>query len=157
MPPPHEQDAESLVVTASLTTDVARAAHGMRASIELIDEILRLEHEDWETTLSVGDVEYHTTRDGPYPNNQMRVSARPSAEVAALNYTDHDDPQMPMANSYNPAHPPSGLYLIFNGETGAVFPLSAVIPMADARSALVEWLRTRRRPTCVKWQRYDSY
>jgi Immunity protein Imm1 len=116
-----------------------------------------MDHVDWETTLSVGDVEFHSTKQGPYPNHQLRISVRPSAGVAALNYTDHDDPRMSIANSYNPKRPLPYVDLIFSGATGAVFPRTAVIPIADARQALTEWLNTRQRPTCIEWRPYDEY
>jgi hypothetical protein len=109
------------------------------------------------TSLSVGDVEFHSTKQGPYPNHQLRISVRPSAGVAALNYTDHDDPQMSIANSYNPKRPLPDVDLIFSGATGSVFPRTAVIPIADARNALTEWLETRKRPTCIEWHPYDEY
>src|SRR3954465_11488898 len=111
-----------MIVTASLTSGNARAVHGMRAATELISEIITLDHTDWETTLSVGDVEYRTTRDGPYPNHQMRISVRPTTGLSALNYTDHDDIAMPMANSYNPNPSLPAVDLVFNGATGTVFP-----------------------------------
>lgn len=148
---------ERLVVTASLTTGVARVAHGLNDATSLIDEILTLDHADWETTLLVGDAEFHQTANGPYPDHQMRVSARPSAGYAALNHADNNDPDMFIANSYNPRRPLPELNLIFNGTTGAVFPRAAAIPVAEARRALNEWLRTRKRPTCVEWRPYDSY
>jgi hypothetical protein len=154
---PHREQPERLVLTASLTTDVARVAYGMRDAAALIDEILTLDHADWETTLMVGDVEFYQTRDGPFPDHQMRVSVRPSAGYAALNYTDNNDPTMSMANSYNPMRPLPGIFLTFNGDTGAVFPQAAAIPIDDARNALHEWLRTRRRPTCIEWRPYDTY
>jgi hypothetical protein len=153
----HPEQPERLVLTASLTTGVARVAHGMREAAVLIEEILTLDHTDWETTLMVGDVEFHQTTDGPYPNHQMRVSVRPSAGYAALNYTDNDDLKMSIANSYNPRRPLAGIYLIFNGDTGSVFPQAAVIPIAHARNALNEWVRTRQRPTCIEWRPYDQY
>ena len=146
-----------LIVTASLTTEVARVAHGMRAAVRLIDEILTLDHLDWETTLSVGDVEFRRTKQGPFPNHQLRLSVRPAAGVAALNYTDHDDPDMTIANSYTSKRPLPEVDLIFNGATGAVFPRTAVIPINEARDALREWLRTRKRPTCIEWRPYDEY
>lgn len=146
-----------MIVTASLTTDVARVTHGMPAAVRLIDEILTLDHVEWETTLYVGDVEFHSTKHGPYPNHQLRVSVRPSAGLAALNYTDHDDPEMPIANSFNPKRPLPDVDLIFNGTTGSVFPRTAAIPIAAAREALIEWLETRTRPTCIEWRPYDSY
>jgi Immunity protein Imm1 len=152
----HEQP-ERLTLTASLTTGVGRVTHGMQESVRLVDEILTLDHVDWETTLSVGDVEFHSTPEGPYPNHQLRISVRPSAGCAALNYTDHDDPQMTIANSYNPTPPAPEVDLIFSGATGSVFPRTAVIPIADARDALTEWLETRKRPTCIEWQPYDEY
>jgi hypothetical protein len=154
---PHPEQPERLVLTASLTTGVARVAHGMRDAAALVDEILTLDHTDWETTLLVGDVEFHQTAEGPYPDHQMRVSVRPSAGYAALNYTDNNDPTMSIANSYNPRRPLPSIYLIFNGDTGAVFPPAAAIPIADARDALHEWLRTRRRPTGIEWRPYDAY
>lgn len=154
---PQTEQPERLVLTASLTTGVACVAHGMREAVALIDEILTLDHTDWETILLVGDVEFHQTAEGPYPDHQMRVSVRPSAGYAALNYTDNNDPTMSIANSYNPRRPLSGIYLIFNGETGTVFPQTATIPIADARNALHEWLRTRQRPTCIEWRPYDQY
>ena len=147
-----------MIVTASLTTDVARVTRGMSASVRLIDELLTMDHVKWETTLYLGDVEFHQTKnEGPFPNHQLRVSVRPSAGLAALNYMDHDDPQIPIANSYNPKRPLPDVDLIFNGSTGAVFPRTALIPIADARKALIEWLQTRKRPICIEWRPYDSY
>jgi hypothetical protein len=153
----HREQPERLVLTASLTTEVARVAHGMQEATGLIEEILKIEHRDWETMLMVGDVEFHQTREGPYPDHQMRVSARPSAGYAALNYTDNNDPDMIIANSYNSRRPLPEIYLIFNGETGSVFPRTAAIPITDARNALREWLHTRRRPTCIEWRPYDAF
>ena len=147
---------ESMIVTASLTTGIARVTHGMPESVRLVDEILKMDHVEWETTLSVGDVEFHRAKDGPFPNHQLRISVRPSAGLAALNYMDHDDLLMPIANSYNPKRPLPDVDLIFNGTTGSVFPRTAVIPTADARDALIEWLKTRKRPICVEWRPYDS-
>lgn len=149
--------SQRLILTASLTTGVARIAHGIRESADLIDAILQLDHTDWETTLSAGDVEFHQTKEGPLPDHQMRVSVQPSSGYAALSYTDNDDPEMPIANSYNPRRPLPKINLIFNGSTNSVFPRSAAIPIADARRALHEWLRTRRRPTCIEWRPYDTY
>lgn len=146
-----------LTLTASLTTGVARVTHGMQASTRLIDAILTTNHVDWETTLSVGETEFHRTQDGPFPNHQLRISVRPSAGFAALNYMDHDDPEMPISNSFNPKRPLPEVDLIFNGTTGSVFPRTAAIPISDARKALTEWLETRRRPTCIEWRPYDSY
>lgn len=148
---------EHVVLTASLTTGVARVAHGMQPSVRLIDEILRIDHPDWETILMVGDVEFRSTKDGPFPNHQLRLSVRPASGLAAINYMDHDDPQMPIANSYNPRRPLPDVDHVFNGETGSVFPRSAAIPIADARKALIEWLQTRTRPTCIEWRPYDAY
>jgi hypothetical protein len=147
-----------MIVTASLTTDVARVTRGMTASVHLIDELLTMDHVEWESTLYVGDVEFHQTKvEGPFPNHQLRISVRPSAGLAALNYMDHDDPHMPIANSFNPKRPLPDVDLIFNGTTGAVFPRTALIPIADARKALIEWLQTRKRPTCIEWRPYDAY
>jgi hypothetical protein len=151
------EEPERLTLTASLTIDVARVAHGMQASVRLIDEILTMDHVDWETTLYVGDFEYHSTKDGPFPNHQLRISVRPSAGFAALNYMDHDDPEMSIANSYNPKRPLPEVDLIFNGATGSVFPRTAAIPITKARDALYEWLKTRKRPTCIEWRPYDEY
>jgi len=147
-----------MIVTASLTTGVARIAHGMAEAVRLIDEILKMDHVEWETTLFIGDVEFHRTKNGPFPNHQLRISVRPSAELAAINYMDHDDPLTPIANSFNPQRPLPDVDLIFNGTTGAVFPRTAAIPVAAAREALIEWLETRTRPTAaVQWRPYDSY
>jgi hypothetical protein len=146
-----------VILTASLTTGVARVTHGTPESVRLVDEILMTDHTEWETTLFVGDVEFHRTKDGPFPNHQLRISARPTTGFAALNYMDHDDPQMPIANSYNPRRPLPGVDLIFNGTTGSVFPRAAAIPIADARKALIEWLETWKRPTCIEWRPYDAY
>ncbi|MQA10222.1 MAG: hypothetical protein GEU98_17045 [Pseudonocardiaceae bacterium] len=146
-----------MIVTASLTTGVARVTHGMLTSTRLIDEILRTDHKGWETTLSVGDVEFHHTKDGPFPNHQLRISVRPSAGLAALNYIDHDEPQMTIANSYNPRRPLPDVDLIFNGTTGSVFPRTAAIPITEARKALIELLETWKRPTCIEWMPYDAY
>jgi hypothetical protein len=147
----------TVIVTASLTTDIARVAHGMAESAQLVDEILGLDHVEWETTLFVGDVEYHATKNGPFPNHQLRISVRPAAGYAALNYIDHDDPLMPIANSFNPRRPLPDMRLIFNGSTGSVFPRTAAISVPDARGALAEWLDTRKRPTCIEWRPFDAY
>lgn len=146
-----------MIVTASLTTGVARITHGLAESVRLIDEILRTDHREWETTLYVGDVEFRRTKEGPFPNHQLRISVRPSAGLAALNYMDHDDPNMPIANSFNPKRPLPDVDLVFNGTTGSVFPRAAAIPVSDARKALIEWLETRKRPTCIEWRPYDAY
>lgn len=149
---------EAMIVTALLSSGVARVTHGMAESVALVDEILSMEHVDSETTLSVGEVEFHRSKQGPFPNHQMRVSARPSIGLAALNYTDHDDAEMLIANSFNSQRPlPRAKHLIFNGEVGSVFPRSAAISIDDARRALIEWLKTRKRPTNVQWRPYDQY
>jgi Immunity protein Imm1 len=70
---------------------------------------------------------------------------------------DHDDPLMPIANSFNPKRPLPDVDLIFNGTTGSVFPRTAAIPVAAARKALIEWLETGKRPTSIQWRPYDSY
>ncbi|UJW35667.1 hypothetical protein L3Q67_18860 [Saccharothrix sp. AJ9571] len=146
-----------MLLTASLTTGVVRVTSGKLASVRLIDEIITLDHVDWETILTVGDVEFHCSKDGPFPDHQLRISVRPSTGFAALNYMDHDDPEMAIANSFNPKRPLPEVDLIFNGTTGAVFPRTAVIPIVDARKAIVEWLETRKRPTCIEWRPYDTY
>ncbi|TCO64994.1 Imm1 family immunity protein [Actinocrispum wychmicini] len=146
-----------MILTASLSTGVARVTNGMHESVRMIDEILIIEHAEWETTLSVGDTEFRRTKDGPYPNHQLRISVSPSTGLAALNYMDHDDPHMPIANSYNPNRPLPAVDLVFNGSTGAVFPRTAAIPIPAARTALLEWLETRKRPTCIEWRPYDKY
>lgn len=160
MPTPQSAGGRLPVVTASLTTEVVRVTHGIREGLSLINKILTLDHSKWETTLLIGDVEHHTSRKtGPYPNQQMRISARPSTGYAALNYmnSSENDPDMQIVNSYNSRQPWPPIDLIFNGTTGAVFPRSAVIPIQDAREALAEWLETRNRPTCIEWQSIDSY
>jgi hypothetical protein len=154
---PHNPQPDRLILTASLTTGVARVAHGMHEAAILVDQVLKLNHKDWETILLVGDVEFHQSPDGPYPNHQMRVSVQPSTGYAALNYTDNDDPDMAIANSYNPSRPLPHIDLIFNGSTASVFPRTAAIPIPDARKALHEWLRTRERPTCIEWRPYDTF
>jgi hypothetical protein len=62
----------NMFLTASLTAGVARVTHEMLASTRLVDEILTTDHAGWETTLPVGDVEFHRTKDGPFPNHQLR-------------------------------------------------------------------------------------
>ncbi|WP_370942552.1 Imm1 family immunity protein [Amycolatopsis sp. cg5] len=144
-------------MTASLTNEVACVARSMRESLELIDDTLKLEHLDWESVLYVGDTEYYQTKSGPVPNHQMRVSVRPSSGYGALNYMDHSDSGTPIMNSYNPKRPLPSIDLVFNGSTGAVFPQTAILPIADIRRALVEWIETRSRPTCIKWLPYDMH
>jgi hypothetical protein len=146
-----------MILTASLTTGVARVTAGMLASVRLIDEIMTLDHIDWETTLTVGDAEFHRSKEGPFPNHQLRISVQPSTGYAALNYMDHDDAEMPIANSFNRKRPLPAVNLIFNGTTGAVFPRTAAIAITDAREAVIEWLETRKRPTCIEWRPYDTY
>jgi hypothetical protein len=70
---------------------------------------------------------------------------------------DHDDPEMPIANSFNPKRPLADVNLVFNGSTGSVFPRTAAIPVGDARRALIEWLETWKRPKCIEWRPYDAY
>lgn len=146
-----------MIVTATLTTQVGRVACGLIECTQLIEQILHTEHTDWETLLAIGDMEFYSNPKGPYPNHQLRISVAPKIGVAALNYTDHDDPTLTIANSYNADDPAIPVDLIFNGDTGAVFPRSAVIPIDHARAALLEWLKTRKRPTCIEWKRYDEY
>jgi hypothetical protein len=110
-----------MIVTASLTTGVARVADGMPAAIRLVDLVFRTHHFEWETTMYVGDVEFHRSRDGPYPSHQLRISVQPATGYAALNYIDHDDLHMTIANSFNPQQPPPEVRLIFNGLTDQFF------------------------------------
>lgn len=144
-----------MIVTASLTTGIACVAVGSVEALRLMEGVLRTDHRDWETTLYVGDVEFHQSKDGPFPNHQVRISVRPSMRCAALSYIDHDDKLMSVALSFNPK--PLGVdpHLVFNGATGAVFPRSAAIPVDDARNALTEWLATRCRPTSIRWAPFD--
>ena len=158
MTSPRERQPRRLVVTASLTTNVVHVTHGMRNSVRLIDYILSVDHVDWESTLLVGDEEFYRSKEkGPFPNHQLRLSVRPAAGFAAINYMDNDDPLMPIANSYNPSRPLPDVNLIFNGHTQAVFPPAAAIPIDSARAALVEWLKTRKRPNCIEWRPFDAY
>lgn len=150
------ENSEHVVVTALLTTNVVRVTRGIVECMALVEEVLALDHVDQETILWVGDVEFHSSKTGPYPNQQMRISARPSSQCAALSYTDHDDPTVSIVNSFNPEASPPEVYLIFNGDTGDVFPQSAMIPIVDARIALSEWLRTRSLPTCIEWRPFDN-
>jgi immunity protein Imm1 of predicted polymorphic toxin system len=129
----------------------------MSESVRLVDEILKMNHVDWETTLYIGDVEFHSTKKGPFPNHQLRLSVRPTVGLAAINYMDHGDPHMPIVNSYNPKRPLPDIDLIFGGATKSTFPRTAAIPITDARNALIEWLETQKRPTCIEWRPYDSY
>jgi hypothetical protein len=145
-----------VIVTASLTNGIARVAHGQEEALRLIDLILKTEHTEWETTLAIGEVEYHATSQGPFPNHQLRISVNPRAGIAALNYMDNDAEESIM-NSFNPAHPLPEVDLIFSGTTGDVFPRTAAIPIQDARDALLEWIETWHRPTCIQWRPYDSY
>lgn len=144
------------VLTALLTTGVVRVTQTMRDGVALIEEILALNHVDQETSLWVGDVEYHSSKNGPFPNHLMRVSVQPSTGCAALSYTDHDDPTVSLVNSFNSGPDLPEVYLIFNGDTGDVFPQSAVITIADARAALLDWLRTRSLPTNINWRPFGK-
>ncbi|MFD8492385.1 Imm1 family immunity protein [Amycolatopsis sp. NPDC059657] len=154
---PTERRREHMLLTAALTTGVARVTRGMRESTRLVDEILALDHVNFETIMTVGNTEFHSTKDGPFPNHQLRISVRPSTGFAALNYMDNDDAQMPIANSFNPKRPLPEVDLIFNGSTGSVFPRTALISIGNARNAVIEWLETRERPTCIEWRPYDSF
>ena len=146
-----------MIVTAILTTQIGRAARGIIECTQLIEQILDTEHVRWETLLAVGDIEFYTDQSGPFPNQQLRVSVSPQNGVAALSYTDHDDPDLSIVNSHNPDGYIPAVGLIFNGDTGAIFPRSALIPIPRARAALMEWLKTRTRPTCIEWAPYDQY
>jgi hypothetical protein len=146
---------KSVVITASLTTGAVRVTHGFPQCQALIEEVLTLDHADQETILWIGDVAYYSSKEGPFPNQQMRVSVKPSAKCAALSYTDHDNPTASIVNSFNSGPDMPEVLLIFNGDTGDVFPQSAVIPIVDARTALLEWLRTRSLPTSVAWRPLD--
>ncbi|WP_051385978.1 Imm1 family immunity protein [Actinokineospora inagensis] len=147
---------DRLTLTVSLTTGIARVAYGIRASVQLIEEVLRLDHDEWESILLLGDRQFYQSKNGPFPDQQLRVTVRPSLGYAALNHSDTNcDP--PIANSYNPRLRAPDLALIFNGSTRTVFPRTAAIPIVDARQALGEWLLTRSRPTCIEWQPFDNY
>lgn len=154
---PKHGDMDKFVVTASLSSGVARVARGMTESVALVEEILTIEHVRSETTLSIGDEEFYSSKEGPVPNHQFRVSVRPSIGFAALNYMDHDDDKLPVANSFNPRRPLPEVNLVFNGAINSVFPRTAAILISDARSALMEWLGTRKRPMCIPWVPYDQY
>lgn len=118
----------------------------------MFETVLRTEHTALETVMSIGDVEYLTSAKGPLPNHQLRISVSPSAGCAAISYTDHNDSQMTIADSFNPNLTYPEVRLIFNGRTGSVFPHYAAIPITDARTALYEWFETWERPTCIRWR-----
>lgn len=146
-----------MIVTAVLTTGVVLVAEGLAQAAKLVEDVLCLNHVKWETIMFVGDEEVRSTKDGPQPSHQLRVSVCPSSGLAALNYMDNDDPDMLIANSYNPARPLPEVDLLFSGDPRAVFPRTAAIPISDARAAMIEWIETRRRPTCIQWRPYDNY
>ncbi|GAA3847062.1 hypothetical protein GCM10022243_11450 [Saccharothrix violaceirubra] len=148
-----------MIVTASLTTGIVTVLRGEEAFCEFAEKLLITPHPMWESVMSIGDQEYFAEplTGGPVPNHQLRISVDPVAGFAALNYCDHDDDAMPLANSYNPGHPSPQVDLIFSGATGAVFPRSAAVPIEDARKALHEWFRTGLRPRCIKWRPYDQF
>lgn len=146
-----------MVVTASLTTSVVRVTRGIVECTALVAEIMTLEHIDLETIMWIGDAEFHSSKEGPYPNSQMRVSVRPTLQCAALSYTDHDDPTMSIVNSFNPEASLIEAHLIFNGDMGSVFPQSSVISIAGAQNALLEWIQTRSLPTCIEWRPFDPH
>ncbi|MEU3643598.1 Imm1 family immunity protein [Lentzea sp. NPDC034063] len=146
-----------MIVTAVLSTGLVVVANGPIEVNNLISEVLHIDHRTWETLMFVGDEEVRSTKEGPQPGHQLRVSVIPTRSLAALNYMDHDDPEMMIANSYNPARPLPEVDLIFSGDTGAVFPRSAAISVDDARIAMTEWANTRKRPTHCQWRAYDSY
>lgn len=154
MPSPDKPPAPT-IVTALLMNETVRVTHTMRDGVALIEEILSLEHTNQESSLWVGDVEYHSSGDGPYPNHLMRVSARPSIGCAALSYTDQEDPASTVVHSFNSGQDLPETFLIYNGNTGAVFPHWAAIPVTHARNALLEWLRTRSLPTCINWRPHN--
>jgi Immunity protein Imm1 len=145
-----------VVVTASLTTGIACVASGAVDCLRLVDQVLQLDHIEWETSLYVGDFEFYRSKDGPYPNHQLRISVRPSAGFAALAYIDHEDSLMSVAVSINRQQLGPDVHLVFNGSTGAVFPRVAAIPVSEAHRALAEWLESRRRPTCISWVPLDG-
>lgn len=146
-----------MIVTAVLASGVSRVVSGGKSAVALIDEIMQLDHSHWESILNVGDVAfYQSDSDGPFPNHQFRVSVSPQAGYGACHYTDHDDLDMPWAISWNSRRPWPRVNLVFNGTTGAVFPRAAAIPIADVRNALVEWVHSRARPTCIEWRPYQA-
>jgi hypothetical protein len=57
------------VAQRSVLTTVARVSQGTAASVQLVDDIFSTDHIEWETTLNVGDVEFHCTKDGPFPDH----------------------------------------------------------------------------------------
>ncbi|WP_133853418.1 Imm1 family immunity protein [Labedaea rhizosphaerae] len=153
MNPPNASRDDRLIVTAALTTRVVRVARGRDAAIELVDEILSMDHRDRETSLSIGDVEFYQSKTGgPFPNHQFRLSVRPSSAVGACNYIDNLDLIMPVAYSWNPDKSWPDVDLILNGSTGAVFPPWSVISIDDVCRSLLEWLDTQKRPTCIQWR-----
>lgn len=140
-----------MIVTAVLTTGIGQIAAGMDDAVELVDRILAIEHLHQESILAIGDAAYLTTKQGPYPNCLVRVSVSPRHGYAALIYIDHGDTKMSAARSYNPHTPSPDVDLICNEINGSVFPRSSLISIESARMALIEWLETRERPTCIKW------
>ncbi|SFQ75471.1 Imm1 family immunity protein [Amycolatopsis rubida] len=142
-----------MILTAALATGIAVAAEGKNAAAALVDQILDIDHTEQESVLCVGEQEFYTSKkNGPFPNHQFLVSVSTVYALAALTYRDHDDPVMPIANSYNSERPLPELDLICDGETGAVFPRTALIPVSLARMGLLEWLDTWKRPACIEWR-----
>ena len=53
---------ERMIVTASLTSGIACVARGMTESVNLIDEIIRMDHVEWETILLSGPSSFTAVR-----------------------------------------------------------------------------------------------
>ncbi|MDQ2587278.1 Imm1 family immunity protein [Saccharothrix yanglingensis] len=52
---------------------------------------------------------------------------------------------------------PNGVTLYIDRDTRTEFPAEAALPLSMLRSLLHEFMRTGKRPTCVGWQRADTF
>lgn len=78
-------DRPPMIVTAALTTGIARVTQGLSASLQLFDDILGMDHAEWESILYVGDTEYHCTKralpESSTPNKRTSGIRRRSIEL----------------------------------------------------------------------------
>jgi immunity protein Imm1 of predicted polymorphic toxin system len=92
---------------------------------------------------------------GPaFPSGRLRVSTRPIDGWGALNYMDArpgvEDGDL--VDSFNPDADPDTPPVVFDPEGDLWFPASASLPLNEVREAVIEYMRTGARPTCVQWQ-----
>ncbi|MDR7303421.1 Imm1 family immunity protein [Haloactinomyces albus] len=118
----------------------------------LVDRLLRPQQPGRACHLYLWDRPYEDEQlPGPY--QQVRVVTAAEEELGVLNFTEEtEEGELLSWHTCNPRPRDGAPVLRFDAGSPLAFPRDAVLPLAEVRTALIEFTRTGLRPESVQWQ-----